>query len=465
MKSNLYDLSAEMYVLRAIITHPAKFQEVKSHLTVECFNGAQNKSIWRAICAIIVKGESLTVSRLWEQLRQDPQYKWTYKLFEVYGYPSPFTDLKVHISIVRRLWEKRFLIQTASAISNQESPSPLSVMKLNIEQVSDGMIGKTHKGHAELSEQALDRLVGFREAQLSGDLEKLFIAVGLSGFDREMLILERKFVIIAARPAMGKTALMKTLAIGINSDTPILINTLEIPEMDLLTQMAAAIAEIELDRVESGKVSNEEIQRLAQALDKLSHITIIHETDLLDFELAFRTWRQQFSEDKRCIVMVDYLQLISIRNFRRNKEQETATISKTIMGWKHKSNNTMIVLSQLSRSVEMRGGDKKPNMSDLRDSGQIEQDADLILFPYRPEYYGFETDEEGRPTLGRCDVLIGKRRGKHIPSVNLQLIHRFGKMTDWEWNEGDEFDGAGDHYDSQASHAITMPQHKEKWNQ
>ena len=148
------------------------------------------------------------------------------------------------------------------------------------------------------------------------------------------------------------------------------------------------------------------------------------------------------------MIVIDYLQLMSgsASNKNTNREQEIAGISRSLKEIAKELDVCVIALSQLSRAVESRGGDKRPVLSDLRESGSIEQDADMVMFLYRPEYYGFETDDEGNSTLGMAELIIAKQRNGPTGTVKLQFIGQYGKFSDWTYNNNPDLEGAYQYY-------------------
>ena len=225
---------------------------------------------------------------------------------------------------------------------------------------------------------------------------------------------------------------------------PVAIFSLEMSSLQLVNRLISAEAELDSDKIKKGTLADHEWQQLNHKITDLSAAPIyIDDTPALSIrELRTKCRRLRSQKDVQLII-VDYLQLMSGNTDGRggNREQEIASISRALKGIAKELNVPVLALSQLSRSVETRGGDKKPQLSDLRESGSIEQDADMVIFLYRPEYYGLDQDAEGNPTQGMGEVIIAKHRNGSLETVQLKFIGRFTKFADLDSETGG-FSGA-----------------------
>ncbi|MBD2770010.1 replicative DNA helicase [Hymenobacter sp. BT664] len=219
---------------------------------------------------------------------------------------------------------------------------------------------------------------------------------------------------------------------------PVAIFSLEMSSLQLVNRLISAEAELDSDKIKKGTLADYEWQQLNHKITDLSAAPIyIDDTPALSIrELRTKCRRLRSQKDVQLII-VDYLQLMSGNTDGRggNREQEIASISRALKGIAKELNVPVLALSQLSRSVETRGGEKRPQLSDLRESGSIEQDADMVIFLYRPEYYGLDQDAEGNSTQGVGEVIIAKHRNGSLETVQLKFIGRFTKFAD--------LDGAG----------------------
>lgn len=221
---------------------------------------------------------------------------------------------------------------------------------------------------------------------------------------------------------------------AVDFNIPVAIFSLEMSSIQLVNRMISGESELESDKIKKGNLVEHEWEQLVYRTNKLAQSPIfIDDTPALSIlELRAKCRRLKAQHDVQVIV-VDYLQLMSagdISKTNSNREQEIGSISRALKSIAKELDVPVIALSQLSRAVETRGGDKRPKLSDLRESGSIEQDADIVMFLYRPEYYGFTQNEEGIPTTGMGEVIIAKHRNGSLENVQLKFISKYTKFTD-----------------------------------
>jgi replicative DNA helicase len=248
-------------------------------------------------------------------------------------------------------------------------------------------------------------------------------------------------IVIAARPGMGKTAFVLSMArnIAVDHGRPVAIFSLEMASIQLVQRLISSETEISSEKLRKGNLRDDEFAQLHARIGKLSKAPLfIDDTPALSvFELRAkcRRLKQQHNIE---LIIIDYLQLMTAGSDKGNREQEISTISRSIKSIAKELNVPVIALSQLNRSVETRGGDKKPQLSDLRESGAIEQDADLVSFIYRPEYYGITEYEDGMPTHGVGEFIVAKHRNGALDSVKLSFrgeLAKFGNLESFNFNE------------------------------
>ena len=227
---------------------------------------------------------------------------------------------------------------------------------------------------------------------------------------------------------------------------PVAIFSLEMSSLQLVNRLISAEAELDSDKIKKGTLADFEWQQLNHKITDLSQAPIfIDDTPALSIrELRTKCRRLKSVHDVQLII-VDYLQLMSGNTDGRggNREQEIASISRALKGIAKELNVPVLALSQLSRSVETRGGEKRPQLSDLRESGSIEQDADMVIFLYRPEYYGLDQDAEGNSTQGVGEVIIAKHRNGSLETVQLKFIGKFTKFSDLDGGSNFPGDAGG----------------------
>jgi replicative DNA helicase len=235
-----------------------------------------------------------------------------------------------------------------------------------------------------------------------------------SGFQKSDLI------IVAGRPGMGKTSFALNLCqhLAIKEKTPVGIFSLEMSAEQLVTRLLCSEARVDSNRLRRGYLKSNEYAELAIVAGYLAEapIYIDDSAGLSTLELRAKARRLK-AEANVGMIMIDYLQLVSVRERVENRQQQISLISRGLKALAKELNIPVVALSQLSRAVESRGGDKRPMLSDLRESGSIEQDSDLVLFLYRPEVY--DTSDENR---GKAELIIGKQRNGPTGTVNLTFI-------------------------------------------
>jgi replicative DNA helicase len=243
-------------------------------------------------------------------------------------------------------------------------------------------------------------------------------------------------VVVAARPAMGKTAFILSMArnMVVDHNVPVLIFSLEMSAVQLINRIIVSETELPSDKIRTGKLEDHEWMQLETKIKNLQGGKLfIDDTAAISlFELRSKCIRMKLQHNIG-IVMIDYLQLMTgPEEVRGNREQEVSTISRGIKQLAKELNVPIIALSQLSRNTVARGGSNRPQLNDLRDSGAIEQDADIVCFIHRPEYYGIEQDEQGNSTKGLGQVIIAKHRNGAVCDVNLHFRAEFARFEEWD---------------------------------
>jgi len=246
-------------------------------------------------------------------------------------------------------------------------------------------------------------------------------------------------IVIAARPGMGKTAFVLTIArnAAIDFNRAVAIFSLEMSSVQLVTRLISAEAQLPGDKLRKGELAHHEWQQLITKSNILINAPLyIDDTPSLSiFELRAKARRLKAQHNIQMII-IDYIQLMSagIERSQGNREQEISNISRSLKSLAKELNIPVIALSQLNRSVEARPS-KKPLLSDLRESGAIEQDADMVLFIYRPEYYKQDKDADGENLQGLAEISIAKHRNGSLKDINLKFISQYAKFVDPEQSD------------------------------
>ena len=242
-------------------------------------------------------------------------------------------------------------------------------------------------------------------------------------------------IIVAARPGMGKTALTLSMArnIAVNSEIPVAFFSLEMSSVQLITRLISSETGLSSEKLRTGKLEKHEWEQLNVKVKTLEKAPLfIDDTPSLSiFDLRAKA-RRLASQHNIRLIIIDYLQLMTAGGSQKggNREQEISTISRNLKALAKELDVPVIALSQLSRAVETRGGSKRPILSDLRESGAIEQDADIVSFIYRPEYYKIDEwdDEERTPTQGQAEFIVAKHRNGGLENIRLKFVGALGKF-------------------------------------
>jgi len=357
-------------------------------------------------------------------------------------------NVEFHARIISQKHIQRELIRVSSNIIEKAFDEKTDVFDLLDEaesglfEVAEGNIRKSYETMSSVVKKAIDNIDKARsqDGGVSGvpsgfaDLDKL-----TGGWQRSDMI------VLAARPGMGKTAFVLTMArnVAVDQGIPVAVFSLEMSSVQLVQRLIAAETGISSDKFRKGTLEDHEYQQLHDRIGKLSKSPLfIDDTPGLNvFELRAKCRRLK-STHGIDLVVIDYLQLMSANSKNSgNREQEISSISRSIKSIAKELDIPVIALSQLSRMVETRGGDKRPMLSDLRESGAIEQDADIVSFIYRPEYYGFTDHEEGLDTNGLAEFIIAKHRNGGLGTVHMKFVKRLAKFEDYNAFSDNGFSG------------------------
>jgi replicative DNA helicase len=438
----------EEAVLGALMLEKNALTAVIEFLRPEHFYLESHKLIYEAIIDLFKNSEPVDMRTVVQQLRKNGKLdlidgSGAFKIAELTSKVSSAANIEYHARIVIEMAIKRNLIEIASQIHHDAYEDTTDVFELldkteqGIFKISDTNLRKNYDTMKSLLFQAMQELQEKKDHKdgLTG------IPSGFSKLDRVTSGWQKSdLVIIAARPGMGKTAFivsaLRNAAIDFNY--PVAIFSLEMASIQLTNRLISAEAELESDKLKRGNILPHEWQQLVHKTNRLSSAPIfIDDTPAISILELRAKCRRLKAEHNIQMVVVDYLQLMK-GDAGGNREQEIASISRALKGIAKELNIPVIALSQLSRGVETRGGDKRPQLSDLRESGSIEQDADIVMFLYRPEYYKITVDEEGMPTQGLAEVIIAKHRNGSLENVKLKFIGKYTKFADFDGPAGNE---------------------------
>lgn len=304
----------------------------------------------------------------------------------------------------------------------------LSNFENKVSKISETYIGSKYQSAAELATTSINEI---EEAmKTKGGITG--VPTGFTNLDKITSGWQKSdMIVVAARPAMGKTAFMLSAArnAAVIFNKPVAIFSLEMSSTQLFKRLISAESSVSSQGMRSGNLSLSDLNQIHSRIHALASAPIyIDDTPSISItQLKAKSIKMKKLHGIEMII-IDYLQLMSGSEFGGNREQEISSISRSIKTLAKELNIPIIALSQLSRSVETRGGDKKPMLSDLRESGAIEQDADVVCFLYRPEYYGFLQNDNGESTIGTAEIIIAKHRNGSLDTARLKYVAQFTRF-------------------------------------
>lgn len=440
----------EEAVLGALMLEKDALTNVIDILKPESFYKESHKAIYQAIYDLFQETEPIDILTVTNKLRTDGKIEMVggpYYITQLTNKVSSAANIEYHARIIVEQSIKRELIRIASEIQKDAFEDTTDVFQLldRMEQalfdVSESNIRKEYDSMKNVMTQAMEEIQARKEHKdgLTG------VPSGFTSLDRLTSGWQKSdLVIIAARPAMGKTAfVLSTIRnAAVDHNQACAIFSLEMSSVQLVNRLISGEAELESEKIKKGNLAEHEWAQLVHKTANLTKAPIfIDDTPALSIlELRAKCRRLKQQHDIQLIV-IDYLQLMSGDSSKSgggagNREQEIASISRSLKNLAKELSVPVIALSQLSRAVETRGGDKRPQLSDLRESGSIEQDADMVMFLYRPEYYGITQDENGMPTQGIGEVIVSKHRNGSLDTVQLKFIGKYTKFTDLDFQAG-----------------------------
>ena len=419
-------------------------------LRSEYFYKVEHQRIFDAIINLFNRTQPVDILTVTEELKRMGQLDFIGGLSyisELTNKVASASNTEFHARIIAEKFIKRSLINISRKISTDAFDDSVDIFDLlnNAESelftVTEGTLRKSYDKMSSLIKGALENIEILRNKEdgLSG------IPTGFTNLDRVTSGWQNSdLVICAARPGMGKTALALTMArnIAVDHETPIGFFSLEMSSEQLVNRLIASEAELSASKLRKGDLADHEMVQLHEKIKQLSEAPIfIDDTPALTiFELRAKARRLVKNHGVR-IIMIDYLQLMNSGGNAGNREQEISAISRSLKGIAKELKIPVIALSQVNRGVESRTGvgSKRPMLSDLRESGAIEQDADIVTFIYRPEYYKIYEWDNGDDSRGQGELIIAKHRNGSLKNIRLKFIDEFAKFSDLDYFDDSEF--------------------------
>ena len=435
IKSLPNNIEAEESVLGACFLSKYALQKACENLTPDSFYDEKNGKIFAAMSALVEEKTPIDITTVTGYLKKNNELTevgGVEYLTEVLNFVPTASNIDYYIKNVEDASILRRLIETATDIASEGYRSDETVNQildnsekkiLNIVKNRKSSEFRTIKDILQKTQSDLERL-----SEHKGEVTGL--ATGWYDVDKLTTGLHpNEFIIIAARPAMGKTVFALNLAthVAMTQDKSVALFNLEMSAEQIAMRILSSLGQIDGFKLKTGNLMNNDWKRINEAVSQLSNTNLVMDDTpgITIGEIRAKCRRLASSEKGLALVVIDYLQLISGgKNYGANRQQEVSDISRSLKTLAMELQVPVIALSQLSRGVESRE-DKRPIMSDLRESGSIEQDADIVAFLYRDDYYKKEARNEDNTSI--VELIIGKHRNG--PTATVELLFKKDTST------------------------------------
>ena len=435
-------LELEEAVLGAMLIDKKGVDEVIDILQPDAFYKISHQLIFEAIYQLFQGSQPIDLLTVSSELRKKGKLEAVggeFYLVQLSQRVASSAHIEFHARIILQKFIQRSLIKISNEIIESAYKESTDVFDLLDE--AESKLYDVTQGNIKKSSETAQNLV----LEAKKKIEEISKRDGLSGVSTGFEKLDKltsgwqpsDLIIIAARPGMGKTALTLSMArnIAVGKQIPVAFFSLEMSSVQLITRLISSETGLSSEKLRTGKLADHEWQQLNVKVTDLEKAPLfIDDTPSLSiFDLRAKA-RRLSSQHGIKLIVVDYLQLMTAGASSKtgNREQEISTISRNLKALAKELNIPVIALSQLSRAVETRGGTKRPMLSDLRESGAIEQDADIVSFIYRPEYYNIDEwdDDERTPSEGQAEFIVAKHRNGGLDNIRLKFVGHLGKFED-----------------------------------
>lgn len=433
-------LDVEQAVLCGMILDKEAIAKAIENIDETFFYRDAHRVIYVAITTLFDNHEAVDLLTLTEILKKQEtldQAGGAYNLAEIANVVPSSANIEYHLNIVKEKALARKLINACTEIVNDSYEQTRDIEELldkaerSIFEISENRLRKGFESVNPLLHSTFEQIEELYHGSRTG------ITGTPSGFKKldELTAGFQKsdFIVVAGRPSMGKTAFALNLAryAAVEHKIPVGIFSLEMAAEALVLRLLCTEAMINQTNVRTGKLSADELKRMAQHVGVLGEAPIyIDDSAGLNILQLRSKARRLVAEKNIQMFIVDYMQLMESSK-EENRQQEITKISRSLKSLAKELKVPVIALSQLSRAVETRDKTHRPQLSDLRESGAIEQDADVVMFVYRPEYYNIKEFEDTRePTYNKCEIIIGKQRNGPTGGIKLNFLKEFGKFSD-----------------------------------
>ncbi len=444
-------IDLEEAVLGAIMLEKDAVISVLDILQPLSFYKEAHQKIYRAIVDLSSNQKPIDILTVTEELRSRNELEEVggpFYITQLTSRVASAAHIEYHARIVAQKFIQRELIRVSTDIQNRAYDDSIDVDDLldmseqELFEIAEGNIKRETARINVLMQMAIEQIeeASKREDSLSG------VPSGYTKLDRITSGWQKSdLIIVAARPSMGKTAFALSMArnISVEHNKPVAVFSLEMSSLQLVNRLIVSETELPSNRIRNGNLDEKEWKQLDAKIKSLVEAPLfIDDTPAISiFELRAKCRRLKLQYNVELII-VDYLQLMSGPvEARGNREQEVSNISRSLKAIAKELNIPIIAISQLNRSVEMRSGSKRPQLSDLRESGAIEQDADMVIFIHRPEKYGITEDADGNSTVGLAEIIVAKHRNGPVGDIHLRFRDETAKFVELDDMEIDYLKG------------------------
>ena len=435
---------AERSVLGAVFVDNDRLDDVAELLRPEDFYRAPHQRIFRHMLALAVDGRPIDLITLHDRLEADGGLEAVggaaYLAQLLDGVPR-LINARHHAEIVRERSVRRQLIRTAGEIATEASAGEMTLEQLlgdaerRVFAIAEQRMAPGFESMATLLERTMTAI----EERQAAESPFTGVPTGFDRFDELTSGLQSgDLVILAARPSMGKTAWALSAAqnAAIRHGRKVAIFSLEMSAQQLVLRMLFSEARVDSQLMRRGKLTDRHWSRLADGFNRLARAGIFMDdsTGTTPAEMRAKCRRLK-AEQGLDLVVVDYLQLMTAGGRFENRQQEISTISRSLKGMARELGVPVLALSQLSRAPDQRTGDHRPHLSDLRESGSLEQDADVVAFIFRPEVYAARAGKDPGDDKGVAEIIIAKQRNGPTDSVKLAFVKQWTRFENWQRDE------------------------------
>ena len=443
---------AEQSLLGALMQEPEKLVEVKAAVDVEDFYDEKNKDIYNAILRLDEAGIIPDTTTIFEEINNSGAFKSmdaSLYIVELYDITPSTRNIMHYANLVKRYSiyrEIRSALLSSTEEMNQGNADIDSLTATLFDQVERAMErAKTSqfKNMKDVTNEVFQEIV----ARMSGEGQNIAIPTGFSTLDQLVGLGKGDLVILAARPSMGKTAFALNIALNVagknhrdeSEKKTVALFSLEMGADQLVSRMICSEGMLDSEKIKKGTLDNDDMMKLETAVHFLNQKNIfIEDSAFIKVNEVKAKCKLLKNEHGLDLVVIDYLQLLQGSKKTDNRQQEVSEISRSLKQMARELECPVIALSQLSRSVESRH-DKRPMMSDLRESGSIEQDADIVSFLYRSDYYRSEDADENEvqepSDVSTVEVIVAKNRNGQTGTAELAFMKRYNRFVSKSYGE------------------------------